>query len=93
MPKLSALSEALPKEKAALVAWCRYESEGALRFMKKMGATYDSLIDPSGGCSDVQSSWDAYNLVIDQDGKVVLLAGFSRDEAKLEREVASLYDK
>ena len=49
MPKLSALNDALPKERAALVAVSvDTNPRRALRFMKKMGATYDSLIDPSG---------------------------------------------
>ena len=97
MPKLSALSEALPKEKAALVAVSvDTNPRRALRFMKRMGATYDSLIDPSGEVAAM------YNLpgmpttfVIDQDGKVAAqLVGFKPgDEAELEREVASLYDK
>ena len=97
MPKLSALSDALPKEKAALVAVSvDTNPKRALRFMKKMGATYDSLIDQSGEVAAM------YNLpgmpttfVIDPDGKVAArLVGFKPgDEAELEREVAGLYDE
>ena len=96
MPKLSALSDELPEARAALLAVSvDTNPKRAQRFMKKMGATYDSLIDPSGEVAAM------YNLpgmpttfVIDQDGRITArLVGFKPgDELELEREVVSLYE-
>ena len=96
MPKLSALSDELPEARAALLAVSvDTNPTRAQRFMKKMGATYDSLIDLSGEVAAM------YNLpgmpttfVIDQDGKITArLVGFKPgDELELEREVVSLYE-
>ena len=96
MPKLSALSDSLPHDKAALLAVSvDSDPRRAKRFMMKMGATYDSLIDPEG---DVAGMYDLPGMpttfVIDQEGKITAqLVGFSPgDENKLLHNVATLYD-
>ena len=96
MPKLSALSDSLPNDKAALLAISvDSDPRRAKRFMTKMGATYDSLIDPEG---DVAGIYDLPGMpttfVIDQEGKITAqLVGFTPgDEDKLLRDVATLYD-
>ena len=86
----------MPHASAALLAVSvDTNPKRAQRFMKKMGATYDSLIDPSGEVAAM------YNLpgmpttfVIDQDGKITARwVGFKPgDELELEREVVSLYE-
>ena len=96
MPKLSALSDSLPNDKATLLAISvDSDPRRAKRFMTKMGATYDSLIDPEG---DVAGMYDLPGIpttfVIDQEGKITAqLVGLTPgDEKKLLRYVATLYD-